>query len=261
MKKAEGFILGIKKYKFLFEELVKRDFKKKYKRTVLGMVWSVLSPLLTLVVMKVVFTGFFGRTIEYYTTYLFIGNIVFSYFNMSTNQGMMALASNAGIFSKVNVPKYLFVIANNISSLFNFLLTLIVLFLFAAFDGIHFGWHFFMLLYPIICLIMLNVGVSLILSAAFIFFRDTQYLYSVFTLMLMYLSAIFYDVSTFSARYQNLFLLNPVYDVIKYFRLIMIDGSIPSIQFHVIVAIAGIVPLLLGFHMYKKYDQKFMYYV
>ena len=78
----------LKKYQFLFEELVKRDFKKKYKRTVLGMAWSVLSPLLMLLVMKLVFTQFFGRNTPHYTIYLFCGNIVFSYFNDSTTQGM-----------------------------------------------------------------------------------------------------------------------------------------------------------------------------
>ena len=81
----------LKKHQFLFEELVKRDFKKKYKRTVLGMAWSVLSPLLTLLVMSLVFTQFFGRNMAHYTTYLFCGNLVFSYFNEATSQGMMSL--------------------------------------------------------------------------------------------------------------------------------------------------------------------------
>lgn len=96
------------RHRFLFEELVKRDFKKKYKRTVLGMAWSLLSPLLMLLVMKLVFTQFFGRTMEHYTIYLFCGNLVFSYFNESTSQGMTSLVNNAAIFTKVNIPKYLF---------------------------------------------------------------------------------------------------------------------------------------------------------
>ena len=98
----------IKKHQFLFEELVKRDFKKKYKRTVLGMAWSILSPLLTLLVMRLVFTQFFGRNTPHYTIYLFCGNLVFAFFNESTTQGMSSLMSNASIFTKVNVPKYLF---------------------------------------------------------------------------------------------------------------------------------------------------------
>ena len=113
----------LKKFKhnqFLFEELVKRDFKKKYKRTILGMAWSVLSPLLLLLVMRLVFTQFFGRDTPHYTTYLFCGNLVFSYFRESTNEGMSSLLGNAKIFSKINVPKYLFLFSKNIQTLINF---------------------------------------------------------------------------------------------------------------------------------------------
>ena len=111
---------NLKQYQFLFEELVKRDFKKKYKRTILGAGWSLLSPLLMLLVMKVVFTQFFGRTIEHYTTYLFCGNLLFMFFSESTNEGMSCLRSNASIFTKVNVPKYIFLMAKNVQMLLNF---------------------------------------------------------------------------------------------------------------------------------------------
>lgn len=120
-----------RKHRFLFEELVKRDFKKKYKRTVLGMGWSILSPLVTLLVMRLVFTHFFGRTMSHYTTYLFCGNLVFAYFNESTAQGMTSLLDNAAIFTKVNIPKYLFILSKNSQTLINFGLTLIVFFIFA----------------------------------------------------------------------------------------------------------------------------------
>ena len=93
----------MRKYQFLFEELVKRDFKKKYKRTVLGMFWSVLSPLLMLLVMSLVFTQFFGRSTPHYTIYLFSGQLVFSYFTDATNSGMSSLMDNSTIFSKINV--------------------------------------------------------------------------------------------------------------------------------------------------------------
>ena len=120
----------LKKHQFLFEELVKRDFKQKYKRTVLGMAWSILSPLLTLLVMKVVFTQFFGRNTPFYTTYLFSGNLVMAYFKESTKGGMNSLTSNASIFTKINIPKYLFIFSKNVSALVNFLIILLVYFFF-----------------------------------------------------------------------------------------------------------------------------------
>lgn len=248
-------------YRFLFEELVKRDFKKKYKRTVLGMAWSILSPLLTLLVMSLVFTQFFGRSTPHYTTYLFCGNLVFSYFSESTGQGMTSLMGNAGIFSKVNVPKYLFLLSKNVQTLINFGLTLCVFFLFCALDGITFTWKLIFLLYPIICLVFFNIGVGLVLSAFFVFFRDIQYLWSVFTQLLMYMSAIFYTIDNYNPMVQNLFLLNPVYLFIRYFRKIVIDGTIPTIWFHLLMLAYVLIVLLLGGWMYKKYNSRFLYYV
>ena len=106
----------IKRYQFLFSELVKRDFTKKYKRTMLGMAWSILSPLMTLLIMWIVFSNFFGNNMEHYVVYLFAGQLVFGYFTDSTNLSMNALVNNAGIFTKVNVPKYLFLLSQNVSS-------------------------------------------------------------------------------------------------------------------------------------------------
>lgn len=249
------------KNQFLFEELTKRDFKQKYKRTVLGMVWSILSPLLQLFVMRMVFMNFFGRTMEHYTTYLFCGNLVFSYFNESTHGGMNSLMANSSIFSKVNVPKYMFLLSKNISSLINFGLTLIVFFLFAAIDGVAFHFRFLMLIYPIVCLVAFNIGAGLILSALFVFFRDIGYLYDIFTLLLMYLSAIFYTVEQFSTKVQRLFLLNPIYCYIKYFRVVVLDGNIPSFAFHVLCAMYALVLVLIGSVIYKKYNHSFLYYV
>lgn len=248
-------------YRFLFEEFVKRDFKKKYKRTVLGMMWSVLSPLLTLMVMRLVFTQFFGRTTPHYTTYLFCGNLVFSCFNESTSQGMTSLMGNASIFTKVNVPKYLFLFSKNVQTLINFGLSLCVFFLFCILDHITFTWKFILLLYPIVCLVLFNVGVGLVLSALFLFFRDIQYLWSVFTQLLMYMSAIFYTIDRYSPEVQNLFLLNPIYLFIRYFRKIVIEATIPTIWFHLLMAADVLIALGLGCWMYKKYNTRFLYYV
>ena len=247
--------------RFLFEELVKRDFKKKYKRTVLGMVWSILSPLLTLLVMRLVFTQFFGRTMEHYTTYLFCGNLVFSYFNESTSQGMVSLMGNAGIFTKVNIPKYLFLFSKNIQTLINFGLTLCVFVVFCFLDQIVFTWKVILLIYPIVCLVLFNVGVGLILSALFVFFRDIQYLWTVFTQLLMYMSAIFYTIDQYDYTTQCLFLVNPVYLFIRYFRKIVIEATIPTLWFHLLMLTDVVIVLSIGCWMYKKYNTRFLYYV
>ena len=251
----------LKKYQFLFEELVKRDFKKKYKRTILGMAWSVLSPLLLLLIMRLVFTQFFGRSTPHYTTYLFCGNLVFSFFSDSTNQGMSSLMGNAGIFTKVNVPKYLFLFSKNVQCLINFALTFCVFLFFCILDHIIFTWKFILLLYPIFWLVIFNLGVGLILSALYVFFRDIQYLWAVFTQLLMYMSAIFYTVDKLSYMTQRVFLANPVYVFIRYYRLIVIDASIPSLQYHLLMAGYAIAAFGFGSWIYKKYNHRFLYYV
>ncbi len=254
-------LIKLKQNQFVIEELVKRDFKQKYKRTVLGMGWSILSPLLTLLVMRLVFTQFFGRNMEHYTTYLFAGNLMFSFYRESTTGGMNALMSNAHIFTKINVPKYIFLLTKNVSTVFNFLLTLIVFFLFAALDGVTFSWRFVMILYPIACLLVFNIGVGLLLSALYVFFRDVQYLYDVFTTLLMYMSAIFYTVDSYPPAIQRLFLCNPLYCYIKYVRVIVLDGNLPSLPFHLLILFYALAALAVGGLIYKKKNHAFLYYV
>ena len=251
----------LKQHQFLFGELVKRDFAKKYKRTILGMAWSILSPLMNLLIMWLVFSNLFGNNVNHYAIYLFAGQLVFSYFTDATNLGMTSLVGNAGIFTKVNVPKYLFLFSKNVQALINFGLSLCVFFCFCILDHITFTWKFILLLYPILCLMLFNIGVGLVLSALFVFFRDIQYLWSVFTMLLMYVSAIFYTIDSYSPEVRNLFLLNPIYLFIRYFRKIVIDATIPTTWFHLLMMADVIIVVALGCWMYKKYNTKFLYYV
>ena len=251
----------LKKHKFLFEELVKRDFKQKYKRTALGMAWSVLNPLLTLLVMRLVFTNFFGRNTPHYTTYLFAGNLIFAYYRESTSGGMNALMANAHIFTKINVPKYLFLLSKSVSAIINFGLTLAVFFIFVAIDRVPFSWSFFAVLYPICTLTLFNLGVGMVLSALYIFFRDIQYIYDIFTMLLMYMSAIFYQVDGYPAWVQRVFLLNPVYCNIKYVRVVVLEGHLPSLAFHGLLLLYAAAALAAGAIIYKTQNQKFLYYV
>jgi len=250
-----------KQHRFVFTELVKRDFKKKYKRSFLGILWSMLAPLFTLLVLNFVFGTFFGRNQEYYTIYLFSGWLIFQYYNEATNGAMNSLLANAGIFSKVKVPKYMFLFSRITSSSINFFLTLIVYLVFVIAYGLPITWKFITLLFPIGCMFLLILGVGLILSALFVFFRDVQYLYGIFTTALMYATPIFYTTDIIEADKAWIFYLNPLYYYVTYFRSVVIDGVIPSPMFHVIML--GVSALLFGIGcwMYKKYNHKFLYHV
>lgn len=252
-----------KKYQFLLEELVRRDFRKQYRRAALGVVWSMLSPLLTLLVMSLVFTQFFGRGagVVHYTTYLFSGLLIMNYYRDATKGGMSSIRENNKILTKINIPMYLFVFSENASSMINFLLSMVVFFLFCAFDGIHFGPHLLLLIYPIFWLSIMNVGIGLILSTWYVFFRDMKYLYDVFLRLLTYVSAIFYQVDRFPARYHRLFLLNPVYVVIKYVRMIVIEEKMPSVSYQLLCAGYAVFFLIVGIFTYRKYNREFIYYL
>ncbi len=256
-----GIIERVRKHGFLFEELVKRDFKKKYKGTILGIVWSMLAPLMHLAVMNLVFSHFFQRSGEHWIIYLFTGNLIFQYFREATTSGMTALQANSGIFTKVNVPKYLFLLSRNVEALINLSFSLIVYFIFVAANGIQFRWGFFAILFPIVCEIIFNVGMGLILSALHIFFKDISYLYDVFCTLLMYMSAIFYYVDTYPVYMQNLLYLNPIYCYITYIRTVIISGTMPALWLHGLCLFYAVAVAAIGAHMYKKNNYKFLYYI
>ena len=169
--------------------------------------------------------------------------------------------SNANIFTKINMPKYLFLLSKNVSSLINFGLTLCVFFVFVLADNISLHFNFLMLLFPICCLVLFNIGVGLVLSALFVFFRDINYLYNIFTMLLMYMSAIFYQISIVPDKYKAFFYLNPVYCYIEYFRKIVLESKIPTPEYHGLCLFYAVIALMAGGWMYKKYNRKFLYYV
>lgn len=249
------------KNRFLFEELVKRDFNKKYKRTILGVLWSILSPLLMLLVMYFIFGNFFAAETPHYIIYLFTGQVVLSFFLEATTGGMAALTMNNDIIKNVNVSKYLFVLSQNTKALINFIFNLLVLFAVVYLQDVPFSPLFLLLLYPIVCILVFNIGLGLILSALYVFFKDIAYLYSIFTQILTYASAIFYSIDRFPQHIQTLFYLNPLFVYIKYFRQIIIDHTIPQPSLYLLCALYALVVLVIGSWVYKKYNYLFLYYL
>ncbi len=251
----------ISEYSFLFSELVKRDFKKKYKSTLLGLAWSMISPLLSLAVMSLVFTHIFGRETEHYTIYLFTGNIIFSFFSDATGGGMGSLLGNADIFSKINVPKYLFLLSRIVSSVINFGLTLLIFAFFCIIEGIVPSPTMLLAPIPVILVIAFSVGVALMLSVLFVFFRDMQYLWSIFTMLLMYLSAIFYTTDELPHALSRLLYLNPLYVYISFMRSIIINGVPPSATVLLLSVFYALASVIVGVLLYNRADNKLLYYV
>jgi len=250
----------IKRNRFLFEELTKRDFKKKYKRTALGILWSVISPFLTFMIQYFVFGYIFNRLDSGFVVYLLTGTLMYTFFSNATTAGMFSMYSNGAILSKVKVPKSLFVLSSNSAATFNFFLTLIVYFGFMLVCGVSIGPHLLLMVYPILCLIIFNIGMSYVLSTLFVFFKDIQYLYQIFTMLLTYLSAIFYDVKSFPDNLQFIFQINPIYQYISYMRELVMQASVPSFEHHIVCLAFSLGMLGIGLLIHKKTEQKFVYY-
>ncbi len=245
---------------FLFKQLVHRDFTGRYKRAFFGVLWSILSPMFMFAVQAIVFTQVFGRKTEHYISYLVIGNVVFHYFSDAASSGMFSVSSNGGIISKINVPKWIFLLSKNVSCIINFGLTLIIMFVIAAIDGIQFHLSLFTLLYPIIWISIFNIGIGMILSTLHVFFRDIQYFWGIITQVMVYFSAVFYRVDIFSDTAKVLFYLNPVYTYISYFRSVIIDNAVPDLRLHLLCAGYAVEMLLIGILVYKKNSSRFVYY-
>ena len=247
--------------RFLLIELIKRDFIKKYKRTSFGILWSALSPLLLLVTMDLIFGTFFGRNMPHYTIYLFSGLLLFRYFSSVTTAAMKVLYNSAPIYSKVPVPKTYFVISHGAANLIDFLVSLLVYFLFVAIDGISFRLNFVMLIYPIVCLFFINLGIGLFLSTLYIFFRDISYIWPVICRIIMYSSAIFYDISILPGIFRRLLPCSPLYMCVDYFRQLVIHATVPSVEYHLILAGASILCMLLGGFTYRICRDRISLYV
>lgn len=244
---------------FLFSELVKRDFKKKYKGTILGVLWSLLYPLLDLLILILIFTKLLGRDTPHYPIYVFCGVIILAYFREATRESLYALRANRNIITKVKMPNILLILSKNVSALFNFLLTLCVFILICIIDGVSFKLMFLLLVFPILCITMFNIGVGLILSICYVFFKDGAYLYDLLLVIINYVSAVFYSISSFSINAQKLFLCNPLYCYIEYFREIVIYNKIPSLGLHLLCFIYGVIFLGIGILVYKKNRKKIFY--
>lgn len=265
-KKGKDF-LGLKfvnkmyKYQFLMQQLVERDFKTKYKRSILGVFWSVLNPLLTMAVQYAVFSQLFRYQVENYPVYLLTGTVIYSAFTDATNQGIYSIINNASLITKVYVPKNIYPISKVLSSFVNLLFSFIPLLLLAWFTGLLPKWSYLMIPYGIICLIIGAIGLAYILSALMVFFRDVQFLWSLFTLMWMYATPIFYPIDILPKFMRVLMNFNPMYYFVEFFRTILIDRVTPDPLSFVVMALTSLTFLAIGNYVFKKLENKFALYI
>ena len=249
------------RYAFLIKQLVSRDFKTKYKRSVLGMAWSFLNPLLTMSVQYIVFSTLFKSDIPNYPVYLLSGIVFMNFFNEAVSMGMTSITGNASLIKKVYMPKYIYPVSRILSSLVNFALAILPLFLVMIFTGTSFRPSLLLLVFDILCLLGFVTGMGLLLTTAMTFFQDTQFLWGVVSLMWMYLTPVFYPESIIPAKLLTLYHMNPMYQYITFARICIIDGVSPEPMAYLWCIVSSLVVLALGIITFKKNQDKFVLYL
>lgn len=258
---------NFKRYTFLMSQMVSRDFKVKYKRSVLGVVWSLLYPLLQMSVMAIVFSQMFKFRMEgvNYLVYLMTGLVMFNYFSEASNSAMTSIVTNFSLMNKVYIPKYIFPLSKCIFATLNFLLTLIPLFLIILFTGdanTHciVNIYYIFLPFAYICVFLFNVGLGFILSTISVFLRDIFYIFGIMLTMWQYFTPIFYDISIITTNLQKLFYLNPLYHYISFTRTIILYNQMPSLSSWLWCGGSSLLMFILGCIVFKTKQDKFIYY-
>ncbi|MPM83093.1 hypothetical protein SDC9_130156 [bioreactor metagenome] len=248
-------------YRFLLKQLVIRDFKTKYKRSSLGMIWSFLNPLLTMLVMYIVFSTLFKSSITNFPVYLLTGIVCWNLFSEVTSMSLSSITGNVSLIMKVYVPKYMYPFSRSVSSLVNFSLSFVPLFLVLIITRTSFTPAFLLLPYPIFCLFIFSLGMGLMLAALMVFFRDTQFLWSVISMLWMYLTPIFYDQSIIPDKLMVFYKMNPLYHITRIMRILLINGVSPEPKAYILCFIASFIPLVLGAILFKKTQDRFVLYL
>lgn len=241
---------------FLLEETVKRAFSAKYKDSVLGIFWSILRPLLMMIVLTIVFSTFFKGFIENYPVYLLAGRCIYDFFVAGINVSMMAIKGNKNILLKVNAPKYIFVLGGIIAEFINFLISLILLICVMIVTKNPFYLNMMPLsIIPIISLILMLLGFGFLVSILCVYYTDILHLWGVVSLFLMYCSAIFYPMDIIPEPFHQYIILNPVYWIIEQFRDFMVYGIMPNTLNIINSLLLSSIIFLFGIIVFKKYEK------
>mgnify|MGYP003291157647 CR=1 FL=1 len=243
---------------FAIKQLVTREVKRKYARSYLGIVWSVLNPLMSMAIMSMIFSTMFRRSIENFPIYYLTGNIFWQMFSGATNSAMTALVDNKMLLMKVKMPKQTFVLARVYTAFTNFGYTCIAYVFMLIIFRIQVSWTMVLFLFPVLFLLLFSMGIGYLLSILYVFFGDIKHLYSVVLTLWMYLCAIFYPVTQLSEQMQAIVSMNPLYTFIDFARQCVMYQTVPEpMQWFKMMA-WGIGIFGFGYWFFKKNENTVM---
>lgn len=246
------------RFRSLLEELVARDVKIKYRRSVLGVLWTLLNPLCMMIILSIVFSNLFKFDIENFPLYILSGQVVFNFFSGATTEAMSSIIGSAALIKKVYVPKYLFVISRVFSSFINLMASFTALLLVMVVTRSELHWTMLLAPIPLLFLVMFSLGIGLILAAVTVKFRDIIHLYSVFTTGLLYLTPVIYPMSILPDWLYKVVMLNPLTNMLIMFRDVTINNTLFGWKSVFIAMTETIASLLVGLCVFYKNQDKFI---
>ena len=252
---------NLKRDLFVLTSLVSKDFKIKYRRSVLGVAWSVLNPLLMMLVLTAVFQFMFRFAIEHFPLYLILGTILFNFMSNSTSSGLMSIIESEALIKKIRINKAIFPVQKVIFELVNFVISLVAVAAVLIFFQIAPTVNLFFLPLLIVYVLLFCIGLSLLLSALAVFFRDIVHLWNVFCLAWMYATPLFYPISMLPDIAQRVMQFNPMYQFVTYFREIALWGATPSLEHNLICLFMALAMLALGILVFGKQQKRFILHV
>lgn len=257
-----SIIREITRYKDLIKELVSKDLKLKYRRSVLGYLWSVLNPLGIMLVMVVVFSNMFRWDIPYYPVYLISGQMMFNYMNAATNHSMYSILDNGALIKKIYIPKYIFTFSKVTSDLVDLMFNMGAMFFVILVTRTPVSWYHFLIPVVLIELYFFCLGLGLFLAQATVFFRDVQYVYNVVLTAWGYLTPIFYDETMLPDKLHWLIVrFNPMFSYVKQLRQITVEQTYPDMKLVLTGFAWAIVMMVIGSLFFKKNQSKFILYI
>ena len=262
MVKIRAWFNGLYCYRHLLQQLVEKDIKLKYRRSFLGYLWSILNPLMIMIIMVAVFSSMFRFDIQNYPVYLIIGQTIFNFVSESTNQAMWSITGNAALLKKTYVPKYIFTLSKVTSSCVNTLFSLGAMVIVFWVCKVELNWY--MLFIPVIMVqvYIFCIGLGMFLSQATVFFRDIQYIYAAFLTAWMYLTPIFYPITQLPFELMRAIKhFNPLYSYITQFRTIVLDGMMPDPRLIVYGFAVSFGMLVIGTFCFLKNQDRFILYI
>lgn len=236
--------------------MAKTDFKLRYNNSLLGYFWSLMKPLLLFGVLWLVFSVFMNFDVPNYQLYLLLGIILWNFFSEGTMAGVHALSSKASIIKKVYFPRIFVVIASTVTVFLSLFFSLFVFYLFMLASGVELSYHAFFFIPAIGLLYAIVLGMSLLLSALYIKFRDTDQIWEVLLQVGFWLCPIIYPLAIVPEKYQYYLMLNPITIIIQYARGAIIEQNLPPLQEGFYVLIFTIVLFLIGWFLFARLSPK-----